>query len=146
MIGNLQQLLEEDEGRRLWPYNDTRGILTWGVGHNLAAAPICATARALIDQAIDAQFTHDIGAIRGSMVMHFPWFDGMDVVRQAALIDMGFNLGFAGLMSFAAFLVFISRYEWMEAAADLRKTLVYRQLPNRYERLAQMLETGRWPG
>src|SRR5574337_780761 len=38
---SIQAQLRRDEGYRVWPYKDTRGNLTWGIGHNLTAAPLC---------------------------------------------------------------------------------------------------------
>ena len=71
--------------------------------------------------------------------------DVIDAVRQAVLVDMAFNLGIHGLGTFNTFLSCMASKQWAAAAADLRGTLVYSQLPVRYERLAVMLETGQWP-
>lgn len=143
MIESVQELLEQDEGRRLWPYTDTRGHLTWGIGHLLAngVAPDVAT---LIGQAVDLQFQHDVDTATAGLSL-FPEFASLDPVRQAVLIDMAFNLGVAGLRTFTTFLGCVASQQWAAAAADLRGTLVYTQLPERYERLAVMIQTGEWP-
>jgi lysozyme len=75
----------------------------------------------------------------------FPEFAYLDPVRQAVLIDMAFNLGARGVSAFTTFLSCVSSGQWAAAAADLRGTLVYSQLPDRYERLATMIQTGEWP-
>ena len=148
MIVSVQELIEADEGRRIWPYTDTRGHLTWGIGHELGdddtndgVAPDVA---ALLNQAVDLQFQHDADAATAGLSF-LPEFPSLDPVRQAALIDMAFNLGSAGLRNFTTFLGCIASQQWAAAAADLRGTLVYTQLPHRYERLATMIQTGRWP-
>lgn len=148
MIGSVQELLEDDEGRRLWPYTDTRGHLTWGIGHALGdddtqdgVAPDVA---ALVNQAIDLQFQHDLATATTGMSF-FPEFASLDPVRQAALVDMAFNLGLHGLSTFTTFLGCVASQQWVAAATDLRGTLVYSQLPRRYERLATMIQTGQWP-
>lgn len=143
MIDSVQSLLEDDEGRRTWPYNDSRGYPTWGIGHLLSNG-IAGDVETLLNQAIDLQFQHDLAdAMQG--LGHLPWFAGLDPVRQAVLIDMAFNLGIDGLHAFTQFLGYMAAGQWASAAADLRTTLVYRQLPERYERLAVMIETGGWP-
>lgn len=148
MISSVQQLLENDEGRRLWPYTDTRGHLTWGIGHllsdNDANDGVSDDVTALLNQAIDLQFQHDVASATAAMDF-LPEFGSLDAVRQAALIDMAFNLGATGLRAFTTFLSCVASGQWAAAAADLRGTLVYTQLPARYERLATMIQTGEWP-
>jgi lysozyme len=143
MISSVQELLEQDEGRRTWPYTDTRGNLTWGIGHRLSNG-VAADVQALLDQAIDRQFQHDQDAVVQGL-QRWPWFATLDPVRQAALIDMAFNLGLTAFSLFAGFLNYMGASQWTAAAADLRDTLVYQQLPARYERLATMIESGQWP-
>lgn len=144
MIQNVKMLLEDDEGRRIWPYTDTMGHRTWGIGHNLDESPIAPDVRSLLQQAVDLQYQVDVESI-DSQLAAMPWWGDLDSVRQAVLIDMGFNLGYAGLQNFTMFLSFMAQDRFKEAAADLRQTKAYRELPNRYERLAVMLETGQWP-
>ena len=144
MISSVQELIERDEGRKLWPYKDGYGKPTWGVGH-LLADPLTPDVIALLNQAIDLQFQHDLGAATDGLMAHLPWFASVNPIRQAVLIDMAFNLGVAGLMTFTTFLSCMESGQWAAAAADLRGTLVYRQLPGRYERLATMIHTGQWP-
>jgi lysozyme len=143
MISSVQQLIEQDEGRKLWPYQDSRGKMTWGVGH-LMATGIAPDVEALVGQAVDLQFQHDLDAVTQGLI-RLPWFASVNPIRQAALIDMAFNLGLAGLNTFTTFLSCMESGQWAAAAADLRGTLVYSQLPVRYERLATMIQTGEWP-
>ena len=143
MIGSVQQLIEDDEGRRLWPYTDTRGHLTWGIGHLLANG-VAPDVEALLNKAVNLQFMYDVdAAVHG--LGFLPWFQSLDGVRQAVLIDMAFNLGLTALRGFTTFLSCMESGQWAAAAADLRGTLVYSQLPHRYERLATMIQTGQWP-
>lgn len=144
MITNAQQLIEYDEGRKLTPYVDTTGHLTFGVGHNMSAAPLCPQALLLLNQAVDVQFAHDQAEALDTLD-GYPWYADLDPVRQAALLDMLFNLGSTIFSQFTTFLAYMARSTWNLAADDLRTTRVYRELPVRYERLAQMIETGRWP-
>jgi lysozyme len=148
MIASVQALLENDEGRRLWPYTDTHGHLTWGIGHllgdNDADDGVSDDVATLLNQAVDLQFQHDIASAMAAMGF-FPEFASLDPVRQAVLIDMAFNLGARGVSAFTTFLSCVSSGQWAAAAADLRGTLVYSQLPGRYERLATMIQTGEWP-
>lgn len=174
MINSTQSLIEFDEGRRAQPYQDSLGIWSVGVGHNLEANPIPSAivnmirkrlgndnqtatnlpypanlsfvqnASGLWDEEIDALYNYDLGAITG-FLDDYPWFESANGPRQGALRDMAFNLGSAKFHEFDTFLMYVANGEWQAAANDLRTTAVYHELTDRYERLAQILESGNWP-
>ena len=125
----------------MWPYKDTRGNTTWGIGHNLSAAPLCLSAAGFLGQAIQAQFDHDLDQATSALAT-YPWYAHLDLVRQAALQNMVFNLGAETFSKFAGFRGYMASGDYSAAAADLRTTLVYKQLSSRYERLAKQIETG----
>ena len=138
---SIQTELRRDEGYSVWPYTDTRGFRTWGIGHNLTASPLCQEAADLLGQAIQAQFNHDLSEVNIAL-SRYPWFSSLDPVRQAALQNMMFNLGASTFSKFTGFQALMASGQYTLAAADLRTTLVYKQLPVRYERLARQIETG----
>lgn len=162
IINTLEQLLTLDEGKRLKPYQDSRGIWTIGIGHNLQANVLPAgllppevpttysgcmdhlNANGLTENQCDQLFEHDIVAVAGFLRI-FPGFAAVDLVRQKALQDMAFNLGEDAFRGFGMFNSLWGTGRWADAAADLRRTKVYAELTKRYERLARMLETGQWP-
>lgn len=138
---SIQAALRRDEGYRIWPYSDSRGNLTWGIGHNLTAAPLCQEAADLLGQAIQAQFQHDLDGVNAAL-QAYCWAAKLDPVRLAAIQNMVFNLGARTFGGFGQFLEYMENGEYTRAAADLRTTLVYKQLPERYERIAKEIETG----
>ena len=174
-ITNAEQLISLDEGREALPYQDQKGIWTIGIGHNLEANDLPAniaasiyarmgnasassgpvffpqckslieSADGLTDNEINDLFQIDLTANCG-FLNTYSWFVSTDEVRQAALMDMAFNLGPYGFHKFTTFLEYCAEHDWQQAAEDLRmNTLVYKQLPVRYGRLVQMLESGAWP-
>ncbi len=138
---SIQSELRRDEGYRIWPYWDTRGNRTWGIGHNLTASPMCQAAADLLGQAIQAQFNADIGAVNEALAT-LAWTANLSPPRFIALQNMCFNLGGPTFKTFTTFLGHMESGEYTAAAQDLRTTLVYKQLPARYERLATQIETG----
>lgn len=144
MIESLTDLLISDEGMEVFPYTDTTGHRTWGVGHNLDASPLSATAIGFMHVAAKAQLQADLG-VTLTYLEAFSWWKLVDPVRQAAIADMAFNLGNSTFATFVTFIGCLARLDYPAAAADLRTTLVYQQLPGRYTRLAEMLESGAWP-
>ena len=165
-IYSTETLIADDEGTQSMPYQDPDGIWTVGVGHNCEAsglpAGICQDAPDGLDWAdgvlaflqnrgglnpteIDALFQHDLAIAAQDLAYCLPTADTLVLPRYAAMIDMCFNLGRAGLMEFNRFLHLMETGDYTGAAADLRETLVYRQLPVRYERLANIISKGEWP-
>ena len=141
---DMQSLIVDDEGLRIWPYVDTTGHRTWGVGHNLDAEPVANDVVAALHRAALLQFQHDLDGVL-AVASTEPWWSNLNEPRQAAIADMLFNLGTGAVHTFGVFFGYIGAQQWQAAASDLRTTLVYRELPHRYERLATIIETGQWP-
>lgn len=157
-----QPLISFDEGVRKLPYQDTKGIWTVGVGHNLQAhglsAGICHDAPdglpwpdclgflkyrgGLKDDEISRQFVIDVKESCAWLWLK-PWWPTTNDARQAALEDMSFNLGTVTMQKFVTFLGLMASGDYEAAAQDLEfKTAVARELPKRYGRLEQIIRTG----
>jgi lysozyme len=138
----LRAQLVVDEGLRLKPYTDTVGKLTIGVGRNLDDVGITK---------IEAMYLleNDINRAIRDLVAVFDWFPLLDPVRQCVLINMAFNMGIGtdkrGLRSFRNTLAAIARGDYAAAAVGMRKSKWAMQVGHRAERLAKMIETGRFP-
>ncbi len=80
-------------------------------------------------------------------------YDSLNVVRQAAFVDMAWNLGENRFSEFGDFISLCNEAaetgNWDQAINDLMHTLVWQQFEDmhneRYHRIADMLTTGRWP-
>jgi len=128
-----------DEGLRLKPYTDTVGKLTIGIGRNLTDVGLSAVeAYELLEHDIDRAVLACLG--------RYPWFQDLDPVRQAVLVNLMFNMGPTSLGKFVNTLAAIERGDWAAAARGLKASLWYRQVqPSRSSRLMAMLLTGAWP-
>ena len=146
MITTIAEQLARDEGRERLPYIDTAGWVTIGIGHNLGVKAICDAPpqfrTGLTDAAIDALFAADLKYVDDRLSVYLPWIFTMDAVYRGVLQNMAFNLGPSKLCTFTTFLALMKAHSWVAAAADLRQTQVYHELPTRYERLATQLELG----
>ncbi len=125
-----ERLIEQlvmDEGVRLFPYLDTVGKWTIGIGRNLTDVGITRReAFALLDHDIDKAIT--------SLVQAFPWVTTLDTVRVAALANL--------VTTLAA----VERRDYPAAADGLRNSRWYQQVQkSRSERIIRMVLTGRWP-
>lgn len=130
----IRAQLIRHEGLRLFPYTDTVGKVTIGVGRNLADRGITdAEARHLLDNDINL-------CLRD--LSDFPWFVRLDAVRQRVFVDLAFNLGITRLRTFVKLLEAATRGDWETAAAELLDSAYAGQVGQRAITLAQMLETG----
>lgn len=127
--------LERDEDRRQFPYTDTVGKLTVGIGRNL-------TDRGLSDDEIDYLLQNDIALVLDEMARAFPWAKRMEPVRQRVLANMIFNMGLPVLRGFVQTLAAMQRGDYEAAATAMRRSKWARQVGARAERLARMMETG----
>jgi len=133
----LEDMLVRHEGLRLKPYYDSLHNLTIGVGRNLFSVGITsAEAFSMLDT--------DIKIATEELQRHLPWFHALDEVRQAALIDMCFNMGWTRLAKFTNTLAAMADAQWQTAAKEITNSLWFHQVGQRAQELAAMIQTGEW--
>lgn len=133
-IDKLKASLQDEEGLRLLPYEDTTGHITVGYGHNLSANGISET--------IADWLLHDDIVEASRIEQEWPPFSKLDDVRQRAVCELAFNLGIGGVLQFRKMLHALAIQDWKNAAAELLNSQAAAQLPSRYHRLSVMLESG----
>lgn len=134
---DIETQLRRDEGVRQFPYTDTVGKLTIGVGRNLADV-------GLSDAEIDFLLQNDIQKVTSILGSRLPYFNALDLVRQGVLVNMGFNLGFTRLERFNNMLAAFARGDWETAANEMLASLWAKQVGARADRLAEQTRTGQW--
>lgn len=133
------------EGVRRFPYYDTASPprLTIGVGFNL-------TDVGLLPEEIDFILDNRLRLCRERLTAALPWFQRLDEVRQAVLIDMEYNMGPEpfdgdGIKDWPIFLKQVEDGQYTAAANNMRSTKWAKQVGRRALRLAHMMESGEWP-
>lgn len=127
--------LKRDEGVRLKPYTDTVGKLTIGVGRNLTDVGIS-------DDECTALLENDIAKVLAQLDRSLPWWRKIDPVRQRVLVNMAFNMGMTGLLTFKNTLAAVQSGSYAAAAAGMLASKWATQVGARAERLADMMRTG----
>lgn len=89
----LSEQLIRHEGMQSKPYLCTAGKLTVGVGRNLMDNGINA------DEALYL-LSNDIDAVQKQIEYHLPWVIDLKEHQKMVLINMAFNLGVGGLLTF----------------------------------------------
>jgi len=133
----LHKSLVAHEGFRTLPYIDTTGHISIGVGHNLSAKGL---SRSMVWTLLDQDIADAL-----SEMDHYPWFAGLDDVRQRVMVEMMFNMGAAGLATFTNMLAHIVLGRYTEAALHMMTSQWATQVGKRAARLAEMMRTGTDP-
>ena len=138
----LKQLIS-DEGVRLTVYDDATGLPivpgTRVIGH-----PTIGIGRALDVRGITAAETayllnNDMLDFTKSLLATYPWFARLTPTRQDVLTNMAFNLGPTGFAGFRKMLAALVAGDYFKAAEEILDSKAARQLPARYERLANAM-------
>ena len=72
----------------------------------------------------------------------YSWYNELNKVRQKVIIDMVFNLGLSGFLSFKNTIQAIKDKDYKLAAKEMEDSRWYRQVGNRSKRLVKMMRTG----
>lgn len=143
--------LEEHEGFRTKVYKCTAGKDTIGIGYNLQANPL-KLPKTEIQSLYSAGITHEKAVLYAKLVCnqvendlkkHIVWFDKLDPNTQFVLINMGFQMGTAGVLGFHNTLNLIKEGKYAEASEQMLQSKWAKQTPNRAKDLARILRTGK---
>lgn len=140
MNARIIEQLRRDEGEKLQAYQDHLGYWTIGVGRLIDARKgggISAQESAYL-------LNNDISRVDQALRSALPWFGQLDEVRQAALINMGFQLGTAGLLEFKRTLACVRDGRFAEAETHALASKWAQQTPARAKRVARQLASGEW--
>lgn len=129
--------IKRDETLSLSPYKDSVGKLTIGYGRNLTDEGIST------DEA-EFMLNNDIRAHAEALSKALPWTNKLDPIRQAALINMCFNMGIGGLMGFKRALTMLEAGNYAGAGAAFLESKWAKQVGDRANRLALQIVKGEW--
>lgn len=138
---NLVEQLRSDEGEKLYCYQDSLGYFTIGVGILIDSRK----GGGLRQEESDFILANRLKLAELALREKLPWFDKLDRVRQAALLNMAHQLGIAGVMGFPKMLDALRDERWAEAEFQaLDSKWAKEQTPARARRVAHQLATGEW--
>lgn len=137
---DAELMLRQQEGTgpmrdgRFFPYQDSEGIWTIGVGHNLESKGLPVDLGEMLFRADLADAIEDIRHC-------FSCYDQLSRPRQLVLISLSFNLGRARLSKFVRFIGAVHRGDFENAADEILDSAAARNplLKGRYTTLANMM-------
>lgn len=139
------KLVKEGEGFRAKPYRCTAGKLTQGYGRNLEAHPlsedeqrelnadgtvsISIAEKWALSELIDCEVKLNQNII----------YQKLAPIRKAVLLDMCFNIGYAGLMKFKKMWFALSNHDYAEASRQMKDSKWYTDVGTRAKRNVEMM-------
>ena len=138
-MSKLVEMLKLHEGVETHAYKCTSGKITIGCGRNIDPAG----GLGVSPDEIDYLLCNDIARCKKELE-GFPWFLVLDEVRQDALVDINFNLGFPRLKQFKLALEAMGNQQYDEAANQFLDSRWVKQVGNRAIELAEMIRTGEY--
>jgi len=131
----LAEQLKKHEGLRLKPYTDTVGKLTLGIGRNLED-------KGITEQEALFMLNNDVDYFYSKLCQSIGWMKKLDDARQNVLVNMSFNLGIAGLMTFKKMLLACEHGNFKIAATEMLNSKWAEQVGYRANELAEQMRTG----
>jgi lysozyme len=133
MMSKLRRSLIEHEGLKKFPYVDTVGKITIGIGYNL-------TDRGVSDEWINHQYAEDVSYFY-SKLCEFHWFKILNEDRQIVLIDMSF-IGWKKMLEFKNMFKSLENGDYFGAAQEMLDSEWANQVKERAAKLAEGMKTG----
>jgi lysozyme len=146
LIRSTAELIKKHEGLILTAKPDEKGKWCIGYGHDIPAPP-AGTVPTCTQAQADDWFSTDIAlaALRAKSVIGVsPWLS-FNPPRQAALIDMAYELGGEGLAGFHEMIDAARSWNWGVAWREALRSEWAKQVPSRAREDAMILLTGDWP-
>ena len=140
MPSNIVEQLRRDEGTKLHAYQDHLGYWTIGTGRLIDIR----RGGGITPEESDYLLHNDITRITPQLSQRIPFFNDLDDARKGVLINMAFQMGVEGLLSFHNTLRCIGEGKWEEAAISMSNSLWAKQTPERCKRLQEQIRTGEW--
>ena len=128
----LIETLKRHEGLRLKVYTCPAGKLTVGYGRNLED-------RGITEEEADYLLINDIRCVEDALVRALPCFEKLPEAAQEVLINMGFQMGVAGVLGFRKTLEHLKGGRYHEASFEMLNSSWAMQTPRRAGELAEII-------
>lgn len=142
-------LLQAEEGFRATPYRCSENTLTIGYGYNVTAhghtEAETATWVWTHEQARDALLDEMLDVVVSLDARYPRWRDLLNAEREAVVISAVYQLGTGGAAKFVNTIAKIRSQDWDGAAAGILASKWARQTPERAQRNAEAMRTGKLP-
>lgn len=131
-----------DEGFRAEAYPDPlSGGDPWTVGYG-ATGPTILKGTVWTQKMAQNDLAMRVGKLTNQLQASLPWFRNLADLRQDVLVNMAYQLGFAGLLGFHRTLGLIADSDYEGASKAMMASAWAKQTPNRAKRLSLQMNSG----
>jgi lysozyme len=130
--------LVRDEGEVLTAYQDHLGYWTIGVGRLIDKR----RGGGISKEESRLLLANDLERFASGLDAHLPWWRTLSKGRQRVLLNMAFNLGVSGLLTFRNTLTAVREGRYDDAAAGMLRSKWAGQVGERAKRLAALMREG----
>jgi lysozyme len=130
--------LVRDEGEVLTTYQDHLGYWTIGVGRLIDKR----RGGGISKEESRLLLANDLERFASGLDAHLPWWRTLSKGRQRVLLNMAFNLGVSGLLTFRNTLTAVREGRYDDAAAGMLRSKWAGQVGERAKRLAALMREG----
>ena len=131
MIPDFKSLIERigvNEGFRSKPYKCSEGV--WTIGHGITW---------ITEEESLSILSGRISELHLKLSEDLDWYDRMPPEVKGVIIEMCYQIGYAGVMKFKKMIANMKDINWKGAADEMLDSLWARQTPERANRLADIV-------
>lgn len=126
MINKVVKRLYTFEEFQAFPYLCPANHTTVGLGRNLDANPFT-------EEEAERWATEELERLWKSLLVRLPWLPGKDTEVIMIILDMAYNMGLDGVLSFKKMLQAIKESCYLLAAEELKDSKYFKQTKSRAE-------------
>ncbi|MBC8179981.1 glycoside hydrolase family protein [candidate division KSB1 bacterium] len=134
-MNKIEELLIKHEGLRLTMYYCPSGKASIGVGRNI-------TDKGITEKEAFYLLRNDIKECErdlANIIFKGRFYEFPEAIRLV-LLSMRFQLGYTGFRNFKKMIIAFKAQDYQEAAAQMKDSNWYKQVPNRAKELIKMVE------
>ena len=131
-IVQLYNLIDQQEGLNLNPYQDTKGLWTFGYGSRFP----------LLQNEVEFVRNNRLSLAEIVIMKTIPFYLDLDPVRRILLIDMVYNMGIDGVLEFKDMLGCMKNKDWTGASEAMLNSTWRIEEQSRCEQMAYLMEKG----
>ena len=131
MIPDFKALIERigaNEGFRSKPYQCSEGV--WTIGHGLTW---------ITEEESSSILTGRISSLHLKLLDDLDWYKDMPPEVKGVIIEMCYQMGFAGFCKFKKAIANMKEHNWKDAATEMLDSLWAKQTSNRANQLADIV-------
>ena len=134
IMKDIIEQLKIHEGYKPTVYKCTAGVDTIGVGFAIKDLH-------LSEEVCELILTEKLEALEERFEKKFDWFHTSLVEVRNVMLNMAYQLGFAGFCKFKKTIAYLEEAEWEKASEEMLDSRWAKQTPNRAKELSEIIKS-----